>query len=467
MYEELFQLNEPPFQLTPDPQFLFASPQHARAKAYMESTIVLADGFVVLTGEIGCGKTTLIESFIADLPDNIVLAQITQTQLSPVEFLQAILVELGFRPFKMRKIELLTQLKNFLVEQYAEGKQMLLIVDEAQNLSRRVLEEIRLLSGIEAQKEKVLRIVLAGQPELSKKLDSPRLEQLSQRVRLRFHIAPLSKKETRAYIQHRLDIAGADGREIFDEEAMDVVFRYAGGVPRLVNILCDTAMLCAFSEDEPTVTRRFVEAAVEELQWLPYADRVGERVSAQSQAKRLEVLRTPMAKLDAALEEFQDPSGKPKAPRTKAAQVATDPNAAPLAKLEVLRPGEGVSTYDLMPGRIIIGRTSDNDVQIQSSYISRHHAQILTDQTESVLQDLNSTNGVSIGGEKVRRHRLNDGDLILLGEHHLLYTDLRVPPSEEGGEPMKAKPPKRATSNVQKRPKPKRKRKSSRRKPWR
>src|SRR5919109_978465 len=214
MYCELFELTEPPFRLSPDPQFLFASKQHSRAKAYMESTIWLADGFVVITGDIGSGKTTLIESFIAELPKEIELAHISQTQLSPVEFLQALLVEFGFKPFRKRKVELLAMLKDYMIEQYAAGRKILLIIDEAQNLSRKVLEE------------------------------------LTQRVRLRFHLGALSKRETQEYIEHRLNVAGANGRKIFDDSACDLVFRYAGGVPRLINVLCDTSMLCAFAEEK-------------------------------------------------------------------------------------------------------------------------------------------------------------------------------------------------------------------------
>ena len=274
MYCELFQLKEPPFRLTPDPQFLFASKQHARAKAYMESTIWLADGFVVITGEIGSGKTTLIESFLAELPEDIVLAQINQTQLTPVEFLQALLVEFGFKPFRKPKVELLAMLKDFMIEQYAAGKKILLVIDEAQNLSRQVLEEVRMLSGLETKKEKLLRIIIAGQPELSRKLDSPRLEQLTQRVRLRFHLSALSKRETHEYIAHRLKVAGAEGRTIFDSAACDTVFRFTGGVPRLINVLCDTAMLCAFAEERMSVDEQLVRAAVEELQWVEYSERI-------------------------------------------------------------------------------------------------------------------------------------------------------------------------------------------------
>src|SRR5215510_6692871 len=172
MYLDLFKLHELPFRLTPDPAFLYLSKHHARAKAYMESTIWFTDGFVVITGEIGAGKTTLIETFLRELEKDVVVAQINQTQVSAVEFLQAVLVQFGFSPFRMKKAELISTLNSFLIEQYAAGRKVLLIIDEAQNLSLRVLEEIRLLSGIESTKEKVLRIILAGQPELNEKLDS-------------------------------------------------------------------------------------------------------------------------------------------------------------------------------------------------------------------------------------------------------------------------------------------------------
>jgi type II secretory pathway predicted ATPase ExeA len=185
MYLELFKLHELPFRLSPDPQFLYLSKQHARAKAYMESTIWFTDGFVVITGEIGAGKTTLIETFLRELQPDVVVAQINQTQLSPTEFLQTVLVQFGFSPFAMKKPEVLATLNQFLMDQYNAGRKVLLIVDEAQNLSYRVLEEIRMLSGVETAKEKALRIILAGQPELNEKLNSPELVQLTQRVRLR------------------------------------------------------------------------------------------------------------------------------------------------------------------------------------------------------------------------------------------------------------------------------------------
>lgn len=266
-YLEHFNLNEQPFGLTPDPEFIYWSEQHARAKAYMESTIWLADGFVVITGEIGSGKTTLLQSFLTELGDDVVFAVVLQTQLNPTQFLQAVLTEFGFKPFKKGKVELLDMLNMFLIEQYSNGKKLILFIDEAQNLSKTVLEEIRMLSGIETNKEKILRIILVGQPELKKTLDSPSLKQLAQRVRLRFHIGPLDDREMREYIEHRLKVAGSEDNDLIADDSFALIYRYTGGVPRLINTLCDTALLCAFAEGKQTVDAEDVLSAVEELNW--------------------------------------------------------------------------------------------------------------------------------------------------------------------------------------------------------
>src|SRR5580692_2196146 len=273
MYTDLFKLTELPFRLSPDPQFLYLSKQHARAKAYMESTIWFTDGFVVITGEIGSGKTTLIESFLQELQRDVVVAQISQTQVSVIDFLQSVLVQFGFSPFKMKKAELIATLNQFLVEQYSAGRKVLLIVDEAQNLSLKVLEEIRMLSGVETTKDKVLRIILAGQPELNSKLDAPELVQLAQRIRLRFHLGTLSDTEMHAYIHHRLEVAGAADRIVFAEDTYPEIFRFTGGVPRLVNTLCDTAMLAAFGKDRDHVLLEDIDTSIQELRWQEYEDR--------------------------------------------------------------------------------------------------------------------------------------------------------------------------------------------------
>jgi type II secretory pathway predicted ATPase ExeA len=401
MYLDPFKLKELPFRLSPDPQFLYLSKQHARAKAYMESTIWFTDGFVVITGEIGSGKTTLIESFLKEIQSDVVIAQINQTQVSAIDFLQAVLVQFGFSPFKMKKAELIATLNNFLIEQYAAGRKVLLIVDEAQNLSMRVLEEIRLLSGVETTKEKVLRIILAGQPELSEKLDAPELIQLTQRIRLRFHLTTLSAPEMRAYIQHRLEVAGGGDRQIFSEDCFADIFRYSGGVPRLVNTLCDTALMAAFTADRDTVTLADIHQSIEELQWVEYSVRNQLQMKAPAEPRYSE-------------------SPAP-------GSAAPGDNGHPIhGRLLVATDGRTVEERMLRVGRIIVGRTPDNDLQIDSRFVSRHHCQIVTTLHSSVIEDLNSTNGIYVKSKRVRRHYLNDGDVVVIGKHELIYVDERM-----------------------------------------
>ena len=385
MYLSLFQLQEHPFRLSPDPNFLFLSKQHARALAYVESTLWFTDGFVVITGEIGCGKTTLIEKFVSELDDTVTVARMSQTQVSAVQFLQGLLSQFGYRPFRMGKAELIDTIDRHLEDLLSKNHKVLIVIDEAQNLDRSVLEEIRLLSGVGGGRAKVLSIILAGQPELNDTLDAPDFEQLAQRTRLRYHLRPLSDAETSEYIKHRLAIAGAGDREIFEPATFDLVYKYSGGVPRLINTLCDTAMLSAFAENQDHIGEDQILAAVDELQWSDY----------KSRTNRLSVLR----------------------PRKKTGFT----EGAPIAMLMVAHPNEESVEFPIIQGRLILGRTEDNDLQIDSKFVSRHHAQILTYNKDSILQDLNSTNGIYMKGKRVKKRRLRDGDLFVIGEHELLY----------------------------------------------
>ena len=389
-YLEHFSLKEQPFRLTPDPGFVYWSKQHARAKAYMESTIWLADGFVVITGDIGSGKTTLLQSFLAELDDNVVYAVVSQTQLTATQFLQATLTEFGFKPFDKHKVELLDMLNMFLIEQYSNGKKVVLIVDEAQNLSMKVLEEIRMLSGIETHKEKVLRIILAGQPELRETLESPKLKQLVQRVRLRFHVGPLDKKDTRAYIDHRLTIAGGKPEVLIPPDCTDVIYRYTGGVPRLINTLCDSALLCAFADQNPGVSVDDIMGAVAELGWQEHESNTG------TFAQLKEIARH---------------------------RPGTESH---VMQIEVRNNGKTESVQTFPAGRIIVGRSPDNEIYIKSKFVSRHHMQLVCDEESCVIEDLNSTNGVFIGEVQVKKRKLDDGDTITLGVHELIYTNLRI-----------------------------------------
>ena len=420
MYLELFKLRELPFRLSPDPQFLYMSKQHSRAKAFMESTIWLTDGFVIITGEIGAGKTTLIESFLKEVSRDVVLAQINQTQVTVIDFLQSVLSQFGFSPFKMKKAELIATLNNFLVEQYAAGRKVLLIVDEAQNLSMKVLEEIRMLSGVETTKDKVLRIILAGQPELNEKLDAPELVQLAQRVRLRFHLGTLPPAEARAYIQHRLDVAGADGRPIFAEDTFPEIFRYSGGVPRLINTLCDTSMLAAFGAERDHVVLQDIQTSIDELGWVPFNARP--RQPGYRGAEHHGGLHRNLPR------PVRNPTGHHAFDEHTSDQISGTGSMETevVGRLVVATEGKTIRELSLRPGRTIIGRTPENDLQIDSRFVSRHHCQITTTSHGCTIEDLNSTNGIYVQGRRVRRHNLNDGDVVVLGKHELTYVDERL-----------------------------------------
>jgi len=271
MYTEYFGLTDYPFRITPDTDYLYMSPVHSRALAYMEYAIVNREGFVVIAGEIGSGKTTLIKQLISDLDDNVLVAKIFQTQLDEVEILQSILAEFGLNPFNAKKVELLNMLNQFLVDRYLEGKQILLLIDDAQNLSKKALSEITMLSGIETQKEKILHVILVGQPEFNYMLDDPEMEQLLQRVSLRYHVRALTNKETKEYIIHRLKVAGLNN-QLFTDKTYQIIYDYSGGIPRLINTLCDTALTCAYADNKDYVDNDELDSAINELHWKKYSE---------------------------------------------------------------------------------------------------------------------------------------------------------------------------------------------------
>ena len=275
MYLDFFNLTSYPFQLAPDSDFLYPSKAHARAKAYLEYAIWNRDGFVVITGAIGSGKTILVKKLLSELPPSVVAAKISQTQVNEIEFLRLLHSEFGIESFNSDKAELLNTLKTFLLDQHEQHNQVVLIVDEAQNLAKRVLEEIRLLSGLDNQNESLLNVILLGQSELGEKLDLPNMQQLAQRLKLRFHIKPLSRLEAAEYIEHRLKVAGAPSPGLFPPETIPLIYRYTGGVPRLINVLCDTVLTAAFVENTERVSTHLVNLAIEELQWVPYSERAG------------------------------------------------------------------------------------------------------------------------------------------------------------------------------------------------
>ena len=249
MYTSFFGLNEKPFSITPDPRYLYMSERHAEALAHLLYGITESGGFIQLTGEVGTGKTTIVRSLLEQLPAEADVALVLNPRLDPHEFLLAICEELGIELSVYERVSdksIVDRLNQQLLDAHAAGRRVVLIVDEAQNLSAEVLEQVRLLTNLETAKQKLLQIILIGQPELREVLARNDLRQLAQRITGRYHLEPLAADETKAYICHRVQVAGGSGA-IFTSAAMGLIHRAAGGIPRLIDVICDRSLLGAYS----------------------------------------------------------------------------------------------------------------------------------------------------------------------------------------------------------------------------
>jgi general secretion pathway protein A len=376
MYLEQFGLAEKPFEQTPDSRFLYASEQHAEALAAIRLAIAIRDPFVIITGEIGSGKTTLLNRVLGELEADVVAARVTHTRLSDVELLQMILLEFGIEPFDKGKVELVTLLRRFVEAQAAAGKHVAIAVDEAQNLTASVLEELRLLTCIETETVKLVTVVLLGQPQLSVLLDSPELEQLRQRCRMRFHIDELTGEEVAAYVRHRMSVAGGDYEQAFEPGVDEIIHRLTHGVPRLINLLCDTALIACTVEGQAQVSAALLEDVVRELSWDERGPGSGEANAA----------------------------GEAGAPR-----------------LQATHRGQPIGDFVLCEPRNVIGRGRDCEITIDSKFLSRHHAVISREGEAWMLRDLDSTNGTRVNGAFVECWQLADGDEIAVGKHRLVF----------------------------------------------
>ena len=265
MYTEFYGLREKPFSLSPDPRFLFLSDSHREALAHLLYGIEQGEGFIAITGEVGTGKTTLCRTLLQRLEPGSEVAFLFNPQLSGLELLQAIDAEFGLEIEGKSRRELMDQLNRFLLTKRQEGRRVLLLIDEAQNLEREALEQVRLLSNLETDTTKLIQIILLAQPELDVQLETPELRQLRQRINVRWRLGPLSQAETREYVRHRLRVAAGSTREIFSELALREIHRRSGGVPRVINRLCDRALLAGFATNAPEIGLGTVAEAQREL----------------------------------------------------------------------------------------------------------------------------------------------------------------------------------------------------------
>ncbi len=266
MYESFYGLSASPFQLNPDPAFYFASRGHKRAFAYLQYGLHQSEGFIVITGEIGAGKTTLVRGLLDQIdPNKLVAAQLVSTQLDADDLLRAVATSFGLPTKAVDKAQLLAELEAFLVSLVPQGKRALLIVDEAQNLSGRAVEELRMLSNFQLGNQGLLQSFLVGQPELRQLMQSPELQQLRQRVTAAYHLGPMDRSETQAYVEHRLRHVGWNNDPRFEHGAFDAIYSFAAGIPRRINTLCNRLLLAMYFAEKHTITALDVDETGDEI----------------------------------------------------------------------------------------------------------------------------------------------------------------------------------------------------------
>jgi general secretion pathway protein A len=319
MYLSFFNLKFKPFDLVPNPDFMFLSKTHKKAMIYLDHGISERVGFILLTGEVGSGKTTIIRELIARHLENAVLAKIFNTNVTSEQLIAMINDDFDLPIQGKDKISLLRDLNNFLVEQYAKGNRPLIIIDEAQNLTMEALEEIRMLSNLETSDSKLMQIILVGQPELREILAKPELRQLRQRISIQCHLHPLDCQEIEEYILHRLQVAGNRDALSFAPEAIDIIYKYSCGIPRLINIICDFLLLSAFAEEIHDISKEMICDIVGDLDfskhyWADNQDRLvpvsdvnisGANTTTSEVDKRVEILLEDMNRR---LDQFEEES---------------------------------------------------------------------------------------------------------------------------------------------------------------
>jgi len=294
MYEKHFSFKCKPFELIPNPDFLFQSSTHKKAITYIDYGIKEKIGFILLTGEIGSGKTSIVRNLIKNLNGSVRLSRINNTKVSSEQLIAMINEDFGLDVEGKGKTKLLSQLNEFLIGQYSDKLQPILLIDEAQNLTPDLLEEIRMLSNLETDRAKLLQIILVGQPELKKTLMMPELMQLRQRININYHIAPLTIDETEKYIKHRLSVAGNPEAIEFEGNMVHRIYQFSGGIPRLINILCDFGLLAAYVDSKKTVNLEIIQEVVKDLESRDYRNESAEGLvhTTAGNADKSELLET-------------------------------------------------------------------------------------------------------------------------------------------------------------------------------
>lgn len=292
MYEEFLGFDRAPFNNTPDTSFYFPSERHNEALAQLMYTVEARKGFAVITGEIGAGKTTLCRSLLAQMDEDTSTALITNPRLTGIQLLYSVAREFGLEVDQVNRVAIIDAIYEYLIEMLAQDRNVILVIDEAQNLPLSTLEEVRLISNLETETEKLIQILLLGQPELRRKLEHPSLLQLRQRIAMRYHLTALDQDEMQRYIHHRMQVAGRHHSVRFSSRSLSMIYRYSNGVPRLVNLLCDRALITAFTMETNKIAANVILAAIREIEG---PDWTFKKVAAEEKEakKRKSFLRLP------------------------------------------------------------------------------------------------------------------------------------------------------------------------------
>ena len=388
MYYEYFKLKEHPFRLTCETKFFYLGPEHTHANAMMEFALIKRQGLMLLTGEVGTGKTMLVQHFLSRLDENHKVIRLNQTQLSELELFQMIFLELseddGTRPAGSISA-LITQIVESIEKLREQGKHTIIIVDEAQNLEVNTLLRLFELSQKRADNERICTVYLVGQNKLRDTLDEPAVKEFISTINTKYHMGPLGLDDIRKYICHRLAVAGGHKNVDFDKDVFAIIETYTGGLPRLINVLVDHILTYAYLGDIKKITSKVVDEAIADLQWVPFGVQYGKE---------------------------QPPTDKQTFKEERRQSY----------KLVIRSNNKIQGEYFVRKKRITIGRHRENDLRIDDALISRQHAQVIQQGRTIYLRDLNSTNGTYVNGKRVDIAPLEIGTNIKIGSCQLTFT---------------------------------------------
>jgi general secretion pathway protein A len=386
MYLDFFKLQQLPFRLTADPRFHFQNTERADAKRHIlaalgESASAEDDGCILVSGDAGVGKTILIHDVLDQLPSHFIVVRILQPEISVAEFHEAIVTELDGGVPASRGAGTAANLDACLANHAAQGRVVVLALDNGEVLGEELLDELLRLPARTAVAKRRLRVIFAARSWLTQTLRKPRFEGRSSRLGMHIELVPLTARETRGYVEHRLGIAGRVGGGIFGDDAFVEIQRFTGGVPRLINALADAALMAAYNRNHDSVSAFEIREAAKQLQWVEY--------------------------------EARTDRGEPPVRTVEEASIG---------HIRIEHDNKVVAEFDLPLGKINLGRSPNNDVTIDSPFVSRNHCRVVTTAHYSVIEDLQSQNGLAVASRRVSVHRLQHGDRVQLGEHTLTYT---------------------------------------------